>query len=144
MRKRFTYKKGQAVIELIASIFTFVMLLVLIASVSIYLYVQNAVVSAVREGARIAALNDDLSGTPAEVAAAIDEIKVEVQDYMLTTTGQTLTDEQVTVTEPDAAEPVGNRSVTVAITYEMDSPFPVFSYLSNIPVEAVATMRYEE
>lgn len=77
---------------------------------------------------------------------------------MLQTSGQTLTSQNSTidVTPPDSHDPYGSRTVTVAVTYDMINPIPIAGFisgfggnsdtsnLSEIPVSASASMRFEE
>ncbi len=144
------HAKGQAIIEMIFSVIMFTLMLVSIASISAYLYVQHTMVTAAREGARIASLNTDLgSGMGGEA-----EVQEHVIELVQSTSGITLSADDIDVTPPDPGGAVGERSVTVEIDYAMPNPLPLEAMLSgfahrefgldNIPVRASATMRYEE
>ena len=149
-RKR---QKGQAVIELTVSIIMFVLMIALTFSISTYLYVQHAIISAAREGARQAALNTDIGDTSTQSAG-----QQTVEDYVVSNvqslTGLTMETQNVTVTPPASNGQVGDRTVTVQINYTMQNPLPVAAFLQalgasgegldTIPVASTATMRYEE
>jgi len=146
-------RKGQSIIELTASLIMFVVMIALIFSISAYLYVQHAMVSAAREGARTASLNTDIGDADTQ-AEGVET----VEDYVVTAvqnlTGLVIEEESVTVTPPDPAAAQGNRTVTVQINYAMENPMPVAALLQAlgasgegldvIPVVSTATMRYEE
>jgi Flp pilus assembly protein TadG len=148
-------RKGQAVIELTVSIVIFAIMLCIISSLSMYLYVQHAVVSAAREGARYAAVSQDFEN--GDDADGITAVKGEVIDFFDATTGQTLELDDITVTPPQDPDdvPVGQRTVTVTVEYDMTNPIPIGDFLEDlgvsdasslkeIPVAASATMRFEE
>lgn len=146
-------RKGQSMIELTASLIMFVIMIALIFSISAYLYMQHAMVSAAREGARTASLNTDIGDSDTQADGVND-----VEDYVVTAvnnlTGITIEPENVTVTPPDPGAAQGERTVTVQINYSMENPLPIAAFLQAfgasgegldiIPVVASATMRYEE
>ncbi|MGE0199514.1 MAG: TadE/TadG family type IV pilus assembly protein [Candidatus Melainabacteria bacterium] len=145
---------GQGLIEIIGMLVVFTILICMMTSISAYLYVQHALTTVAREGARVASLNSDLADA-ANQSSAEDEIKSYVQNAMMQMTGQSLEADSIDVTPPDAAGTSGERTVTVAINYNMDNPVPIDSFLSafpntdgnhfsTIPVFSTATMRYEE
>ena len=147
-------QKGQAVIEILASIIIFTIMLALIMTVSAYLYVQHAMISAAREGARMASLNADL-GTAAGQGAGEDSIVAYVQDSVQKLTGQNIDAADITVEPPDLAAASGAKQVRVTINYQMNNPIPIAEFLTalgvddtsgiaQIPVTATAAMRYEE
>lgn len=150
-------KSGQVVVEAVASIIIFTMMLALVMSVSVYLYFQQALVTAAREGARQASLNSDL-GAGATEQNGIDTVKTYVTEEIEKLTGQTDTDGSavITVTPPSqsASQTAGKREVSVVINWKMINPIGVSGLLealgadgsafSTIPVYATATMRYEE
>lgn len=148
-------QKGQAVIESIASILLFVMMLGLVMAISVYLYFQQALVTAAREGARQAALNADL-GEVATEGSGVADVKDYVRQQIAQTTGQDVAASDITVWAPsDSADQTpGNRTVTVRIDWELQNPVGVGNFISalggdgapyaTIPVTAQATMRYED
>lgn len=149
------YKKGQGVLELTATIIMFVAMIALIFSTSSYLYLQHAMVSVAREGARTASLNPDLGSADAgEVNAAEDEVVEYVQNSATSLTGQALDEDDITVMAPDQGLPADDQTVTVQINYQMENPIPVAGFLQafgasgegldTIPVFATATMRFEQ
>jgi hypothetical protein len=136
-------RKGQAVVELIPSIIIFTLMIAMIASASFYLFIQHAVVSAAREGARTAALSE-----PDEAEANATQ---RVQTFLQSTTGQTPT--LVDVEGPTG--PVGQRNYRVTVDLDLQNPIPIQQLLTalgagagvnleSIPVTASAEMRYEE
>ncbi|MBY0450231.1 MAG: pilus assembly protein [Cyanobacteria bacterium] len=149
MRKR---HQGQAIFELILGIIMFVLMSGAIISISTYLFVQHAVVSAVREGARSASFNSDLASSNPQTG--IDAVRIAVQNFMTQTTGINLTTGMITVIPPDPAGTFGQRSVSVTIRYPMPNPLPIGAFMSALGangtpfnqfnVVARAVMRYEE
>jgi hypothetical protein len=147
--------KGQAVIESIASIILFTMMLGLVMAITVYLYFQQALVTAAREGARQAALNADIGSAGSE-GNGIGTVQNFVINQVQQTTGQTLAAADITVTPPSASpdQTPGNRTVNVQITWNMTNPVGVGNFVEalggdgepfkTIPVSATATMRYEE
>ncbi|MBK8190827.1 MAG: pilus assembly protein [Vampirovibrionales bacterium] len=146
--------RGQAMIEMTANIIMFVLMITVVASMSAYLYVQQAIVTAAREGARIGSLNQEI-GAPATSAAGVDAVKTYVVSMVQRTTGLIVMPDDIDVTPPDPALPVGERSVEVVLDFSITNPLPVEpllaafsggnSYnLGQIPIHAEATMRYEE
>lgn len=145
--------KGQGVIEIIASLLIFVIMICVMLSISLFLYVQHATVSAVREGARFAALNPEI-GDPATQADGIDA----VQDYLINASqqlaGMQIQPAEITVTPPDPGQPQGSRTVRVEVRYDMQNPIPIDGFMhafgttgdkfTHMPIYATATMRYEE
>jgi hypothetical protein len=143
---------GQATIELIMSLIFFCLMLVSFSSISAYIYLEHGLVSAVREGARWASLNNDLAGE--DEAGAIAEIRGRVIAMMRATTGQVLPNQAITVTPPSAAGAFGERTVTVRVRTDIATPFNVGSMFAGlnaenvpaltVPLAAATTMRYEE
>jgi len=146
-------QKGQGVIEIIGSLIVFTIMLSLMMSVSVYLYIQHAMVSVAREGARSASLNTKIGDT-ATTNAGITETRTYVKNSAQAIAGSTLTDGEITVTPPSAGGTLGQRTVTVTINHSMTNPVNIAGMLDalgadgeafrNIPVSATATMRYEE
>ena len=122
----------------------------LVCSGFVFLYTQTTLISAARQGARVAAVNMDLASNPSSVQTAVYD---QVNTYFQQTTGQTLAASDVTVTGPTGAT-VGQRNVQVTVQYSMPNPLGVAGLLSalggdgapwqSFPVSATATMRYEE
>lgn len=151
---RFKKSKGQGVIEITGSLIIFVIMICLMMTISMFLYVQHAAVSAVREGTRFAALNPEIGQASTQQAGI-----TQVQNYVITTvqqlSGMNITANQITVTPPDPTAPQGQRSVRVNIQFNMQNPIPIGDFvaafgaqntdsLNNIPISAFAIMHYEE
>jgi hypothetical protein len=148
-------QKGQSVFEVIAGMIFMALLLTAMGSTSIYLYLQNTASTAVREGARMAALSADVDGETGAIVAR-------VQAIMASASGQTVPAAAITVVPPDEADAVGERQVSVSMNYDMPTPLnpaAVFSKFTGgatignpdsealpvaVPLAASATMRYEE
>lgn len=136
-------------IEIIASLFMFIVMICMMVSVSLYLYVQHAAVTAVREGTRFASLNQDIGQASTQIAG-VDEVK----EYLIAATQQlsgiTIGLDDIDVTPPDTAAPQGSRTVHVEARFQMQNPIPVGGLLGDrdtfrtFPIHATATMRYEE
>lgn len=148
---------GQALIESLASIIIFTILLSLVMSLTAYLYFQQALVTAAREGARQAALNSDIGATTTE-ATGVSYVKNYVTDEIKQLTGQTYDAATATITvnapSQSANQTPGQRMVSVNINWKMQNPINIAGLLNalgtdgsafgTIPVSATATMRYEE
>ncbi len=146
-------KSGQGVIEITAMLIVFTILISVVMSFSAFLYLQHAMITSAREGTRIAALNGDLGDTDTQ-----DTGTTAVQQYVINSaqslSGQTLTEDDITVTAPDPDGTTGERTVTVTINYDMQNPVNIGGLLTALgadgsvfdtfPVVATATMRYEE
>jgi Flp pilus assembly protein TadG len=162
---RRTTKKGQAVIELILSIVMFAIMFTLIATISVYLYMEHALVSAVREAARTGAKDQNYAS--GATSTGNTNVTNALTNYMSSTTGQTLTtgsggNTQVGITPPDfVGQAYGSRTISVSVTYNITNPIQIADFLEAlpggggagsgtwdriryIPVKAAATMRYEE
>jgi uncharacterized protein (UPF0333 family) len=153
-RKR---KSGQAIVESIFGILIFTILLALIMSITAYLYFQQALVTAAREGARQASLNSDI-GAPGTENAGVTYVKNYVIDEIQKLTGQVYSSTTATITiSPPSQSPNqtnGKRMVIVTIDWKMKNPVNIAGLLNAlgtdgsafdvIPVYATATMRYEE
>ena len=144
-------RKGQAALEIIAGFLFMGLMVLILGSLSTYLFIMQSAVTAVREGARLGALNQDIGGL--DVAGGEDEVRQRVSEFMLACCGQNIPEGSVSVTPPSAADPIGERSITVVLQYDMPTPLSlpaVFSSLNTesgtvtLPVLARATMRYEE
>jgi hypothetical protein len=150
-------QSGQVVIELIASLLVFVIMIALTISISVYLYFQHALVTAAREGARQAALSTEL-GTESTEDSGIVTVKEAIKKQILQTTGQPFSDEVATITvrppSQSVSQTAGERDVAITINWALKNPVAVSGFLtalgadgsafSNIPIYAIATMRYEE
>lgn len=148
-------ERGQAIIESIASIILFALLLALVMSITVYLYFQQALVTCAREGARMASLNTTMA---TDEAAGKAEIVDYVEDEVRSLTGQSFDngegDVDVSGPSESASQTPGERTVTVTITYNMQNPLGIEAFINalggdgsafgTIPVAASATMRYEE
>lgn len=145
--------KGQAMIEIIASLLMFVLMICLMLSVSLFLYVQHAAVTAVREGTRFAALNQDIGQASTQIAG-VDEVKAYLINATEQLSGVTIGLDDIDVTPPDPGAPQGTRTVRIDAHFMMNNPVPVGSLLQGLgaegdslnsfPIYATATMRYEE
>lgn len=143
---------GQAQVELVLGAIIFVLMMGLTGTMSAYLYLQHAFITAARDGARVGAMDPNFANGGASTATA--SVKSAVIDFAGATTGQVLTDGDITVTPPDMSDPVGERSVEVEINYDMANPLNVEGLitaltgsthgLDTIPIYARAAMRYEE
>lgn len=143
--------KAQGALELIAGIVFLMGMLVTLCSVSCYLFIEHSALTAAREGTRLAALTANLTSGN---TAAINQIKARVQQAMLASSGQVVASQDITVTPPSVSAPVGNRTVSVRLSYPLATPLSVANVLSgwgaeahhivSVPVVAAATMRYEE
>ena len=148
---------GQAIIESLASIIIFTILLALIVSISAYLYFQQALVTAAREGARQASLNASMGSSSTE-SSGIAAVQAYVSNEVLQLTGQDFSTSSATITvvppSQSANQTPGQRTVNVQITWNMKNPIGIAGFLKalgtnasaldTIPVVASATMRYEE
>jgi hypothetical protein len=142
---------GQVVIESIASMILFTIMLTLIMSICMWLYIEQALVTSAREGARQASLNAEIA-TSSTQASGISAVKSYVKDEVLHLTGQQLADSNITVTVPTGTS--GSRTVSVSIQMNMKNPVRISDLLGalgangsafdSIPVGGKATMRYEE
>lgn len=150
-------QSGQVVIEMIVGLIIFTIMLALVMSISVYLYFQQALVTAAREGARQASLNNAI-GTGNGEAAGMAEIQGYVSETIRHLTGQEATSgvANIIVIPPSQSsdQTSGNRTVTVNIIWQMQNPIGIAGMLSALgakgesfktfPVYATATMRYEE
>ncbi len=148
---------GQAIIEMIGGMIIFTLLLAMVMSLSMYLYFQQALVTAAREGARHASLNRNMASSSTE-QTGITEVQTYVTTSIQNLTGQTVTPAVATITvsppSDSASQTPGNRNVTVSIQWRMTNPLGVANFLNALggngenfrtfPVAASATMRYEE
>ncbi|MEM0952449.1 MAG: TadE family protein [Cyanobacteria bacterium P01_H01_bin.74] len=156
-RVRFKFYRGQAVIEIIASLIIFTVMVSLTFTVSAYLYLQHAMTTAAREGARQAALNADIGDTSTE-DTGISAVETYVENEIFQLTGQPFDSgtASITVRPPSASanQASGSRDVRVDINWTMANPVNISGFFSalgadgsafeRIPVVATATMRYEE
>ncbi|WP_373532085.1 TadE family protein [Vampirovibrio sp.] len=150
-------QSGQAVIEMVAGIVMFTIMLALVMSISMYLYFQQALVTAAREGARQASLSSELGNDGSE-QAGINAVQAYVITSIRNLTGQQASPAVATITVvPPSASLVqnpGERTVTVNIEWQMNNPVGISRFLNALgadgrkfqtfPVFATATMRYEE
>lgn len=156
------FASGQGMLEIIAGLILFVLLTLATLFVSMYLYVQHAVVTAAREGARIASLSEEI-GNPSSVSAGVAAVKSHVIDFMRSTTGIDMSESDISVEPPSAAEATGERTVQVEINYMLGEVLPMSDLFANfsssspdgsppdadsgfsdINVVARAKMHYEE
>lgn len=143
---------GQVVVESIASIIIFTMMLALVMTITLWLYLQQATVTAAREGARQASLNSDL-GVTGTRTTAVNTIKTYVINSVRQLTGKTVATSEINVTGPTGAT-TGQRTVTVTINTTFRNPVRISNFLEalgadgtpfdRVPLTGTATMRYEE
>src|SRR5690606_11916825 len=123
---------GQAIIESIVGILIFTILLALIMSVTVYLYFQQALVTAAREGARQAALNSDIGALNTE-NAGINYVENYVINEIQQLTGQSYNSNQASiVVTPPSQSPSqinGKRMVTVTINWNLKNPVNIAGLL---------------
>lgn len=154
LRHRGRAASGQAIIDSIASIIIFAIMLALIMTISMWLYVQQALVTTAREGARQASLNSSMASTTASVKlSGINTVKAYIQNEMLKLTGQAIPSSNITITGPTGAT-AGQRTMQVTLQMSLKNPVNVAGLLnafggngnafSLIPMNASATLRYEE
>lgn len=148
---------GQVVIEVIASIIMFTIMLAMVMSISVYLYFQQALVTAAREGCRQASLDSSIGAQSTE-QTGVNNVKTYVQTEIQRLTGQTFNSSTATITvvppSQSASQVSGQRDVQVQITWQMTNPVGIGNFVEafgadgsafkTIPVSASATMRYEE
>jgi Flp pilus assembly protein TadG len=142
---------------MIFSLLMFSLSFLLIATGCVYLYMQNAVVSAARVGARAASVSNDLGGSNATSAStARSAIAQQVKTYLTGLAGSSGLDVplgNIVLTGPTGT--AGSRNVTVTITGTFKDPLSANSFISGLggtggsayngfPLSASATMRYEE
>jgi hypothetical protein len=144
-------QSGQGIIEIMATLIIFTILLGLTANTSVYLYLAHTFISAARYGARVAAIDPTMT---TQTSTAQGNVVSKVQAYLTSTTGLTVATNNIQVTAPDAAGTVGSRTVTVVINYDLPLPLNVAAVvqafggsgagLSSIPIHTSAMMHYEE
>jgi hypothetical protein len=143
--------RGQGILESVFGMVMFVSMIALTCTICMMLFLQNALVGAARQGARVASINPDYGA--GNTSTANTAVKSVVKTFMAQTAGQTLTDNQVTITAPTGT--IGQRNVTVRINYSLTNPVPIAGFLSGlgatgtsslatIPLVAQASMRYED
>ncbi len=146
-------KSGQGIIELIVGILMFTLLIALVVNVSTYLYVQHTMVTAAREGARVAALNEEI-GDPDSASAGVEAVRDHITGMVVDTTGISLDEENITITPPNPADPIGERSVSVEIDMTFEHVLPASEFAAALSqasatggsslLHAEASMHYEE
>jgi flagellar basal body-associated protein FliL len=141
--------RGQVIVESVFGIIITVIIFLLIAAISIFMFFQTAVFMSARQGARVAAITPGMSD-----GSAVSTVRSEVQSFFNNMTGQTVSSGNITVTGPTGA--TGYRNVSVRVTYTLDSPIPLGAFLESLGAagaqaaldsfdcDATATMRYEE
>ncbi|MCA9842699.1 MAG: hypothetical protein KC475_11330 [Cyanobacteria bacterium HKST-UBA03] len=131
----------------------FTVMMGFLASMSVFLYINNVFTTAASMGARTAAVENTLAdaGTFSQGEAAVKQV---VKDFVGNATGIQLTDSDIAVTAPTGT--FGERTVTVSIVEVIESPVKVMTMLNNMreqgssgdedefTISAVATMHYEE
>jgi Flp pilus assembly protein TadG len=129
---------GAALVEFAIVLPVLLLLVFGIIDLGRLLYTYNNLTSAVREGARLAAVQQDPT-TGASQQAVRDRVTQYVVSF-----GGNAGPPNVTVT-PSAAYP-STQFVTVAITnypFQFITPLPAFAGLSNTTISPSATFRWE-
>lgn len=144
-------RSGQAVVELCFSIIMFTIMLAMIATLCLYLYMQNSVITAAREGARVAASDINFQSSSTS-STAITNVQNHVISFFQQTTGQTLGSGNISVTGPSGST-TGYRNMVVTVTYTLTNPINISGFmqalgagpgLGSFNLSATATTRYEE
>lgn len=142
-------QKGQVIVESVFGIIITVVIFLFISAISIFMFFQTAVFMSARQGARLAAVNPNMTS-----GGSIAAVRNGVQSFFNNMTGQNLPSGNITVTGPTGA--TGYRNVSVRVTYTLDSPIPLGAFLESLGAagaqatldsfdcDATATMRYEE
>ena len=145
-----TRERGQAIIESIASIILFCLMLTMVCSITMYLYFEQAMVTAAREGARLASLTSNLS-----TAAGKSSVSTSVRTTVQALTGQQYdgSTDTITVVGPTGTT-TGRRTCSVTVTYRRNNPLGIAHLIDALDgegeswryltVSSSATMRYEE
>lgn len=144
--------KGQAAVEMVMSILMFVIMLAMIMSMSLYLYVQHTLLTAAREGARIAAVDPNF-GNAGTTSTGTSNVQAWVQNFVNSSTGIQLNNNDIVVNGPTGV--AGSRNIAVSINYTFQNPIQVLTLLNRlgggsatgldtITMSSNATMRYEE
>lgn len=148
---------GQAVIECVGSLILFTLMMTIMVSITAFLYFQQALVTAAREGARQASLHPAFN-SPATEGQGINQVRTLVARQIQQLTGQVYDPDSATITvvppsESDDQTP-GQRTVSVIIRWQLANPVGVSGFMNalgangetfrSIPVGAIAVMRYEE
>jgi hypothetical protein len=143
-------KSGQAIIELVGALLILVIMFCCISTLSLYFYVNHTVVTAARMGARTAAVNAQLA---TNFTAGAQTVRDQVKAFFLSSTGQTLSDGDITVNAPTGN--VGKRITSVTVNFTLNNPINIGGLLTamgaangnklnSFPVSANSSMRYEE
>lgn len=144
--------KGQAAVEMVMSVLMFVIMLAMVMSISLYLYVQHTLLTAAREGARIAAVDPNF-GSAGTTSVGTANVQAWVRNFVSSGTGIALANNNITVAGPTGA--AGSRNITVTLNYTFQNPVQVLTLLNRlgggaatgldtITMSSNATMRYEE
>jgi Flp pilus assembly protein TadG len=131
-------ERGAALVEFAIVLPVLLLLVFGIIDLGRLLYTYNNLTSAVREGARLAAVQSNPT-----TAAAVSAVQARVQQYAVAFGGNAGAP-TVTVT-PDVAFP-NTQFVTVAIVsypFTFITPLPTLAGLTNVPISPSATFRWE-
>ena len=115
-------QKGQASVDLVASLVMFSIMLASLVSISLFLYLNHAFTTAAAIGGRVASSDVNI-GSPTTFATGEANVRSQVKQFIESASGITLSDNQIAVTQPRRA--LGSRQVTVSITHDVDSPIKV-------------------
>lgn len=141
--------RGQVVVESMFGIIMTVVVFLLISAISIFMFFQASVFLSARQGARLAAVDPNMTG-----GGGVANVRAGVQTFLNGMTGQALPANNITVNGPAGA--TGYRNVTVQVNYALASPIPLGAFLESLGAAgaqaaldtfncvATATMRYEE
>ena len=149
-KKLFKHKPGQAIVESYISILTFAAFAAFLVMISSMLFVYNAFAMSVKVGARAGAVD------PALANGDTSGVEQTVIDFIQQSTNITIPANAVTVTGP--VGPVGNRTVTVDLNYDLNDSgafTPLFTAVDGVvhtnfsqpgtfTLNTSAVMRYEE
>lgn len=148
-------QKGQASVDIVASLIMFSIMLASLVSISLFLYLNHAFATAAAIGGRVASSDVNI-GNPTTFATGEANVKSQVKDFIKSASGIELENNQISVTAPTGA--IGNRQVKVSITHNVDSPIKVQSMMSQMAhpgqpppegadkftISSAATFHYED
>jgi hypothetical protein len=139
--KKFLKQKhsGQAIVEMCFSLIMFAIMISLISTLCVFLYVQSNLITAAREGARVAAADPNFKAA-GTVATGTTNVKNRVIAYFTQTTAQTIPATDITVTGPTGAT-LGYRNMTVQVNFVLNNPIPIGNFLAALGVDSAITNK---
>lgn len=131
-RKRYTARRGTAVVEFAVIAPIFLLLVFGIIEFGRLVNVQSVVTNAAREGARVGVLDGTTN----------DEIENRIDAYLSGSgvSGQTVT---VTTLPPDGSDSAERVSVSVSIPFDQVSWIPTPMFIKNYTLSSTTVMRRE-